>query len=111
MICTYFLTAVVAIADPILDQVEVHFCGDDAPVVGRNLSRHTFHEAVHVLSLLIEEILERVDKFGFLIGDENVHVFGYGFDLVGTSELDVPEADTLTVVFAYVRGGELVRPS
>lgn len=99
---TYFLTAVVAIIDPVLDQVEVHLRGDDTPVVWRDLNRHTFHEAVDVFSLFLKEILERVDEFGFLIGDENVHVFGDGFDLVGTSELDVPEADALTVVFAHV---------
>ena len=108
---TYFLTAVVAIIDPVLDQVEVHLRGDDTPVVWRDLNRHTFHEAVDVFSLFLKDILERVDEFGFLIGDENVHVFGDGFDLVGASELDVPEADALTVVFAHVWGGKLVGTS
>lgn len=72
---TYLLTAIVAIIDPVLYQVEVHLCRDDAAVVGSHLDGHPFQEALNELFLLLDEVFQRVDKFYLFISLEDVHGF------------------------------------
>ena len=58
---TYLLTAIVAVADPVLDQVEVHLGWDDAAIVRGDLNGHPIHETLQELLLLIHEVFKCVN--------------------------------------------------
>jgi hypothetical protein len=104
------LASVIAIIDPIFNQVEVHLRRDDAPVVGRYFQRYAVHETLQLFLLFIHKVFQCVEKFCLFFWHKNLHCFGNRLNLI-TSKLDVPEADSLAVVFADLNSLSLGRPS
>ena len=94
----YLLTSVVIIVDPVFDQVEVHLGGYDATIVRRQLYRYPVKEHFDVLLLLLNEVFERVEKFVLFFSNKHVHRLGDCLNLLSSTILDVPEANTITVI-------------
>ena len=86
------------IADPVLDQVEVHLGGYDATIVRRQLYRNPIKEHFDVLLLFLNEVFERVEKFVLFFSNKHVHRLGDCLDLLSSSILDVPETYAFTII-------------
>ena len=101
---TYLLASVITITYPVFNQVEVHLGGDNAAVIWCHLNRHPINEALKVFTLLLHEVLEGIYQFGLFFGDEHVHGFLNGRNLLTVPILDIPEADPLAIIFVKSLG-------
>ena len=92
------MTAVIAVVDTVFDQIEVHFGRNDTTIVWCDFNRNTFYEALNVLLLLVHEIFQRVHKLRSFILLKDMHRLLNCLHLFSSSELNIPEAYTLTFV-------------
>ena len=91
------MTAVEAVIDSILDQIEKHFCWDNLPIVASYLKIHPVHEDLNKLTLLLKEVFKSVYQLGFLVRLKHVHCLADRLNLFVPAKLDVPETNPFNI--------------